>query len=151
MNKFIKGLNFINLSFLIYIALILKFAVFRDGFLSGGSFESSKYNLIPFVEIRELFLNATPFQFGVIFFGNILLFSPFGAFLRYKRLNLAKTTFFGFISSLIIEISQFVFKVGIFEIDDLLLNTIGVFLGAKIYEILRVYNYGSKKIKKIYK
>lgn len=149
MDKFIKSPKFINLSFFIYIAFILKFAVFREGFLSKDGF--IKYNIVPFVEIIELFRNATPFQFGVIFFGNIFLFSPFGAFLKHKRLNLAQIATLGFIFSFVIEISQLIFRVGVFEIDDLILNTIGVLLGAKIYQMIRVYNYGSKKIKKIYK
>lgn len=148
MDKFIKNRNFINLSFFIYIAIILKFAVFRDGFLSGGNF--FRYNLAPFIEIVELFRNATPYQFGVIFFGNILLFSPFGVFLKYKRLNLTQIFIFSLIFSLMIEVCQLIFKVGIFEIDDLMLNTIGAILGAKIYQIIRVYNYGLEKIKKLY-
>ena len=46
-----------------------------------------------------------------------------------------------FISSRIVEIIQVIFKVGIFDIDDILLNTIGGIIGILVYKCLfKIFN-----------
>lgn len=54
---------------------------------------------------------------------NILLFFPIG-FLGRK-----KGVLFGFLLSLVIEITQYVCLLGFCEVDDVLNNTIGCFIG----------------------
>lgn len=67
-------------------------------------------------------------------FGNIALFIPFG-FLLYillknrSRFPLLEVTAFAGVTSLVIEIVQFAFAAGYTDVDDLLFNTIGGFLG----------------------
>ncbi len=68
--------------------------------------------------------------------GNIVVFMPFGFFIPglEKRklgsfLNFLKITGFGFLFSLTVETAQLVSKVGCFDVDDLILNTVGVALG----------------------
>ena len=70
--------------------------------------------------------------------GNLGWFFSIGFFARYKfaLIKTAKIVLFGFLFSLLIEISQFVFKTVIFELDDLILNSIGVFFFFFFYEIL---------------
>lgn len=79
---------------------------------------------------------------------NILLFVPlgilYGEFCRWK----AKPTR-GFLAlgiglavSIVIEISQLVFKLGLFEFDDMLNNSIGMMLGYGIYRMIE----GRKKL-----
>ncbi len=64
-------------------------------------------------------------------FGNVLIFVPFGFFLpmasRYR--SFFGTMFYSFGLSLCVEVFQLVTKVGSFDVDDLLLNTIGGVLG----------------------
>lgn len=67
----------------------------------------------------------------IIVVGNVVMFIPFG-FLgwMFSKLNDLKTLLFGFVSSIvIIEALQYFSRLGIFEVDDILLNTFGVFLG----------------------
>lgn len=67
----------------------------------------------------------------IIVGGNIIMFIPFG-FLGwiFPKLDDLKTLLFTFISSIvIIEALQYFSRMGIFEVDDILLNTFGVFLG----------------------
>lgn len=67
----------------------------------------------------------------IIVGGNVMMFIPFG-FLgwMFSKLNDLKTLLFGFVSSIvIIEALQYFSRLGIFEVDDILLNTFGVFLG----------------------
>lgn len=67
----------------------------------------------------------------VIVGGNIIMFIPFG-FLGwiFPKLNEIKTLLFRFISAIVIvEALQYFSRMGIFEVDDILLNTFGVFCG----------------------
>ena len=77
---------------------------------------------------------------------NLIVFAPFGFFLveffaslkRFgfgRRLVIAALTAFGL--SLCIELFQLVLKVGFFEVMDLVLNTLGGFVGALISVGLR--------------
>lgn len=129
---------FANLIFFIYLTFVLRLAVFRDNFDISRIFEIGKYNLNLFIDYKNVWQNGGFKTFFKLFFGNLGWFLPFGMFLRYKFINLQiyKILFFGFLFSLCIEISQFVFKTGIFELDDLILNIIGVFLGIKFCEFL---------------
>lgn len=67
----------------------------------------------------------------VIVGGNVLMFVPFG-FLGwiFPKLNELKTLLFTFVSAIvIIEALQYFSRMGIFELDDILLNTSGGFCG----------------------
>ncbi|AZA77847.1 VanZ family protein [Chryseobacterium sp. G0186] len=67
----------------------------------------------------------------MIVIGNIVMFIPFG-FLGwvFTRLRDLKTLIFTFVSAItIVEALQYFTRMGIFEVDDILLNTLGVYLG----------------------
>lgn len=69
---------------------------------------------------------------------NIILFLPFGFFLPllYRKYNRAiQVVFAGFLLSLSIEVLQ-MFGMGTTDINDLITNTIGAFLGYGIYTML---------------
>ncbi|MGE8526544.1 VanZ family protein [Chryseobacterium rhizosphaerae] len=70
----------------------------------------------------------------IIVLGNIIMFIPFG-FLGwiFPRLKDLKTLCIAFISAIVIvEALQYFTRMGIFEVDDILLNTFGVYLGWQI-------------------
>lgn len=63
--------------------------------------------------------------------GNVVMFIPFG-FLGwvFPRLQSLQNLLFTFISAItIVEAIQYFSRMGIFEVDDIILNTFGVFLG----------------------
>lgn len=67
----------------------------------------------------------------IIVLGNIVMFVPFG-FLGWilPKLKDLKTLLFAFISAItIVEALQYFTRMGIFEVDDIILNTFGVILG----------------------
>ncbi|MGN7758963.1 MULTISPECIES: VanZ family protein [Chryseobacterium] len=68
---------------------------------------------------------------GIIVLGNIIMFIPFGflgwIFPRLRDLNALIYTFIS--SIIIIEALQYFTRMGIFEVDDIILNTFGVYLG----------------------
>ncbi len=73
-----------------------------------------------------------------IVLGNIVMFIPFG-FLGwvFPKLNHLKILLFNFVSAITIaEALQYFTRMGIFELDDIILNSFGVFLGFLIKKIL---------------
>ncbi|MGE8434378.1 VanZ family protein [Chryseobacterium joostei] len=70
----------------------------------------------------------------VIVIGNIVMFVPFG-FLgwSFPELRKLKTLIFTFVSAIVIvEALQYFTRMGIFEVDDIILNTFGVYLGWRL-------------------
>lgn len=72
---------------------------------------------------------------------NLLLFVPFGYLLPNvvvsfgKRVTWWQIMVFGFVTSLIIEISQLLFHRGVYELDDLVKNTLGAVIGFVLFTI----------------
>ncbi|MCM1193206.1 MAG: VanZ family protein [Butyrivibrio sp.] len=70
---------------------------------------------------------------------NVLLFIPYGLFYCWnssERWKLLRCTFLGAVISLGIETMQLVTGRGYFQIDDIVTNTLGAFLGALLYMVL---------------
>ena len=76
---------------------------------------------------------------------NSNLFSPFGLTLPYIlpdqiRRKVLFTVLAGMLVSVSVEAVQFLFTIGNTELDDVLMNTLGAFLGAtswRVYVIIR--------------
>lgn len=100
------------------------------------TFKSMKYsnNFLPFSEIFRYSLNSKLFYKNVV--GNLVIFIPFGIYISYY-LKIKKTltiTIFSAISSLVIEIIQSLIG-RVFDIDDIILNTLGGIIGLIILKI----------------
>ena len=116
--------------FIIYLAVLLRITVFRSGFDFSNAFSVDEANLVPFADLADVFI-ADKRAFIYLFFGNILWFVPFGFLMkRIANMTATRIILLGFLLSLCIETTQFIFGTGVFEIDDLLLNTFGALLGA---------------------
>lgn len=99
-----------------------------------------QYNLIP---IKKLFIHYKGWQMNII--GNITMFIPVGIIwpVCFKKLDTpAKTILAGAGYSLCIELCQLLFYERLTDIDDLILNTIGVTIGAAIYFCIVKWNFG---------
>ena len=71
---------------------------------------------------------------------DVLAFMPFGFFLPViwvRTRHWYITVLLSFVMSLLVETMQLVGKVGSFDVDDLLLNTIGGFAGYIIFVLAR--------------
>ena len=68
---------------------------------------------------------------------NIVLFVPFGVFVKIRNhdCDVSKIVICGLGVSLTIEILQLLLRRGYFEVDDLINNTLGVFVGYLLYLI----------------
>ncbi|MDM5299939.1 VanZ family protein [Bacillus pumilus] len=109
------------------------------------------HNFIPFKTIfGSLELGLTSFIKQII--GNVLLFLPLGFILPilFSFHQLRKVIYIGFLVSLSIELIQFGLGLIIgynyrsFDVDDLITNTVGTFIGVIIYQyskhVLDQYN-----------
>ena len=70
--------------------------------------------------------------------GNIIGFIPLGIFVPFlfRRLRVAwKTVLMVFLISLSFEMTQLVFGLGVFDVDDLILNTLGGLIGYFVFMI----------------
>ena len=71
--------------------------------------------------------------------GNIILFMPFGFLgdaLSGLPANKFRVIIAAFFFSLCIELLQLVFRIGVYDADDILLNTLGAYLGLCAYRFL---------------
>ncbi len=123
--------------FVVYIIFLLYFLIFSDWYGRSGVMEEYHYNLVFFREIRRFweYRELLGFWSVVNLFGNVFIFVPLGFFepmASYRRSFLG-TVFDGFLISMLVEVFQFISKVGRFDVDDLLLNTLGVILGYLIF------------------
>ena len=111
----------------------------------GRSFEGRTYhyNLVLFKEIRRFIVYRDILGYRAVFlniFGNVAAFLPFGFFLPeiWRQVGRWYTMIvLSFTTSLCIELMQLVTKVGSFDVDDLLLNTIGGYLGYLLFRTAR--------------
>jgi glycopeptide antibiotics resistance protein len=72
-------------------------------------------------------------------FGNIALFMPLPFFLVFifHVNSLRKTIRIAIIISVCIELIQFIFSIGVADIDDVILNTLGAIIGGVILKLLK--------------
>lgn len=146
--------SLIVLSNLLFFRVISRVINYNNGFNkyfyvsaeSNGFFDlvtwQQNSNLIPFRNTYEYIMGADKFNMDIIInntLGNILIFIPLGIFLpilfkKYKTLTQV------FVSSMIIsftiEALQFSLQIGQFDIDDVILNTVGSAVGYLIIKLL---------------
>ncbi|MEP7166428.1 MAG: VanZ family protein [Candidatus Woesebacteria bacterium] len=126
---------------LAYAALLIKIMVYKDiptihiGSLMlnfGGTDASHPANFIPFRTIGPyLFGDKGLIIAGINLVGNIALLIPVGFFAPFvfPTLTWKKSLILAIASGLAIEGLQTLLHVGIFDIDDVMLNALGVMLG----------------------
>lgn len=130
-----------RLLFYIYIVLLAYFLFFSEHYGRVGMMKDYRYNLELFKEINR-FIEYRQ-QLGlesviVNILGNVLAFAPFGFLLpamneRFR--NFFRLLFGCILFTLTVELLQLVLRVGIFDVDDIFLNTLGGVIGYITYII----------------
>ncbi len=142
------------LIFILYLVGLTYFMFFAENLGRGGQDEeavSRGYNLVPFLEIKRFIIYRDILGIKAVIlniFGNIIAFIPCGFLLPVisRRCKLmANSILVGFFISLLIEMTQFVFSVGSFDVDDMILNTLGAAIGAVMYTLVQRYRIKRKK------
>ena len=133
-------------SFILYIICVYFLAIFPLPDRDSIDMSSTVCQLVPFNFISDIIKETVSFDsvwqvlsdssvYTVLF--NILMFIPFGMYLRYYfKNNLKKTILFSFLFSLFLEITQltglyFIYPhpYRLFDVDDLMINTLGGITG----------------------
>ena len=118
-----------------YLLILFRITVFRS---NSYPIEMS-VNLSLFTDLVATYHENGIWMVLYLVVGNVAWFVPFGFLLPviWQKLKSYYTIPLGFLLSLVIETSQFILKKGMFEIDDLVLNTLGTAIGCLIYKIYR--------------
>ena len=119
--------------FYIYILLLSYFLFFSERY--GRDLITQQYNLELFKEIKRFIRYREQIGlegFIVNIFGNVIAFMPYGFLLPLLNRTYRKfyaIVILGILFSLIIETAQLLLKVGVFDVDDILMNSLGGVLG----------------------
>lgn len=132
-----------RIAFILYIAAMAYFLFFSEHYGRGSMDGDYRYNLQLFSEIRRYIVHRDVVgseYFIVNIFGNIFAFAPFGFMIpsvnaKYNKFR--DVLVLSFLLTLTIESLQLLLKVGIFDVDDLLMNTVGGLIGYVIFRICR--------------
>ena len=111
----------------------------------------ARFNLVPFREIRRFWryreqLGLSAFLLNV--FGNAAVFVPCGFLLpavSRRCRNWLGVCLVVFCISFLIECTQLAFRVGSFDIDDLMLNTLGGMLGFGLNRLIQMRRLKRKR------
>lgn len=136
------------------LAVIIRFVFYPMALVNGRVqplvFDTNaifplKVNFIPYIRLSDY---AYKKDLLVNLIGNIAMFIPTGIILPvlYRRLNnFFKAVAVGALISLCIEILQLPFSARFSDIDDLILNTVGVAIGYGVYALVKFLRKAVKK------
>lgn len=111
-----------------YLAALVQITVLRggvdwQGVLSGGR----QARLIPFETMRQLLSQGDLWDLCYNVIGNLIWFVPLGCILRKRRGYAALLC--GALLSMGIELFQYLLMTGVTDVDDVILNAVGAYLG----------------------
>lgn len=109
-----------HILFTIYIFLVIWIILFKLSVSIDQLPHFRSINLIPFY-----YPNKTTYQIREVL-DNLIIFIPFGLYLKTLNINSDRTIFLGFLLSISLELSQYIFCLGASDITDLITNTTGV-------------------------
>ncbi len=141
MNKHIKArlkfIRIISIAYPIFLFIYLTTYFQFENWLEFAVYDMHAHNIYPFESINEGFE-----EYGFLYLEiitNILLFIPVGLFacVGKGRPSAIAATGIGMLCSFGIELTQYLLGTGILNIDDIMLNFVGVFTGALLYHIVK--------------
>lgn len=143
-----RGRVAVRILFVIYVIVLAYFLFFSERY-GRTEDQAYRYNLIPFREIMR-YLRYRQI-FGVEYFivnivGNVMAFAPFGFLLPIvssQNRDFLSVALYSVELSFGVELVQLTFQVGIFDVDDVIMNTTGCIIGYVCFILLR------KKLKKL--
>ncbi len=138
--------------FVLYILFMMKILFFKyislTEFVFNHEYAIRSVNLVPFRSIEEYY--NTYFGNNLIanvnVLGNVLIFAPLGVYtsMYFDKYSLLKCIIIGMITSIAVEVVQYTLAIGVTDIDDVILNTLGVSIGVLTYQYLvkrcQIYN-----------
>lgn len=136
-------ISIVKILFSIYFVLLVWIILFKLSFSINDLDRFRSINLIPFC-----YDSNVSFHLSEVI-KNILIFIPFGIYLKIMRINNKKSILIGFVSSLVLEILQYILKVGASDITDIITNTLGTIIGVLFYIVLEKIFKNTNKLNKV--
>lgn len=131
--------------FLLFVIVIVKFngsfEELKNRVIMLSSGDARNYNLIPFGSLRTQLTHITEWWALKNILGNIIPFMPFGFLLPLvsKKTNSFFRVFvISILTILFIEFFQFFTKIGSFDVDDIILNFVGIMCGYVVLLIAKL-------------
>lgn len=144
--------------FIIYIFLLIDLVLFEKNYGRTGlsanydNFEyyiKNSFNIVPFVTIARYspkYTSLSVFSLNII--GNLIALMPLLFFLNIflkNKLKFQEACLVGVLASLSIEVAQLITLSGSFDIDDIILNTLGIVIAYFVFN----FKFIDLKLKKI--
>ena len=129
--------------FVVYILLLIWIILLKTSFSFSDIIDLSgerSINLIPFY-----YPTKVNFHLREVI-ANMLIFVPLGIYLKMLDTNSKKTILYGLIFGILLEVSQFIFKIGASDITDIITNASGTIIGAFGYILLEKIFKNKEKI-----
>ena len=126
----------------VYLICLIYLLFFAESMGRTYAERTYHYNLVPFREIKRFLVHRETLGIMAVMLnlvGNIVAFVPYGLFLPImfpKNRSLWRIALLTFDFSFAVEVIQLVGKVGSFDVDDLMLNTLGGILGYLLFVVL---------------
>jgi glycopeptide antibiotics resistance protein len=128
-NRYLRRI-FISAVGIVYVLLMFKLLFLRPQYEI-----SYQYNLVPLKTIKQYINNREYFNLDIWIknlFGNIIMFIPIGLLLpllNQRMLKIFKFTGTAMAILFSVELVQMLLRVGSFDVDDIILNTLGALIG----------------------
>lgn len=156
MNKFFAILKkYSKILFTVYVVFLILVIVLKfptgmvrnmvQGWFDGQEVVRMSPQMIPFKTIIEYAGNVHSLNDWFIknLMANVIMFIPYGFlvpfFAQKDRKVLIKVVLTGCTLSIFIEVFQYVTALGQCDVDDVILNTLGVLLGGCIYQLIYLF------------
>ncbi len=139
----------------VYAALLLSVVIFKTlaspmDLFTGNHPDYRSLNLIPFKDMWDPNLSAGFNETSIM--GNVILFVPLGLLLKLllseQKHNTLKSALIVLAASLLIESTQYLARIGVSDVNDVILNTAGGGIGILISAALMKWP-GKSTAKKI--
>ena len=133
----------VKILFYLYIVVIFYFVLLSERYGRSTGYDTSHVNLELFKEINRFW------RYRHLLSTEAVVTNLFGFMIPIvinKKKAFFRAVFATFFFSLLIETSQLIMKVGVFDVDDLLMNTIGGLIGYIGYRIMvAIYDVYDRK------
>ena len=123
------------------MCVLIYFLFFAESMGRSYTLSTYYYNLMPFREIKRYIVYADVLGTKAVWLniaGNVVAFIPFGLFIipvTGRRIGIPEAIVLAADLSIAVEIVQLIARVGSFDVDDIILNTLGGAAGVLLYKL----------------
>ncbi|WP_201716898.1 VanZ family protein [Rossellomorea arthrocnemi] len=142
MQKYKQYAVFILFLFYLFWLMVMSFVGIGTRHLRANNYEGINNNFIPFHTVISYVFEIDHYNFDTWFYntiGVVIIFMPLGFLLPkvFSNFNTLKSVlYFSLVMSMSIEIVQFLTRLGVLDVDDVILNLAGAAIGYLISKLI---------------